>query len=91
MEQQIGNCSRCMYFDRYFVKKATTFQSTSIGWCEVKKEIVKSRDSCEECKKRQLRRTSYHALILHLNDLLTEISEVKGILEDVDYESRHLL
>ncbi len=48
MEQQIGNCSRCMYFDRYFVKKATTFQSTSIGWCEVKKEIVKSRDSCEE-------------------------------------------
>ncbi len=82
MENHPNRCSRCRFFDRYYTKETKKFRRTECGWCRKKQELVSTHGECEKYSARTRRCMPQRALYLQLNDLLTEISEIRNFLED---------
>ena len=78
----IKTCSKCRYLDRYYIKGATRFSKTEFGWCMYKNKSIDIReDYCEKYEARKRPKVPSRRIQVCLNDLLTEISEVRKILE----------
>lgn len=73
-------CSQCRYLDRYYTKGETKFNKTEYGWCPIKRESVSINGCCDKYAKRTARGISKRAKV-YLNDLLTELSEIRKIME----------
>ncbi len=82
MTNNPNRCSRCRFFDRYYTKETKKFRRTECGWCRKKRELVSTHGECEKFLARTRRCMPQRALYLQLNDLLTEISEIRNFLED---------
>ena len=81
MENKNNQCSKCKFFDRYYTKEIKQFKRTKCGWCYKKADSVCVNDCCENftygCKPR--RRTKF--INYYLNDLLTQLSAIRAIIE----------
>ena len=76
-----NKCGRCKYLDRYYTKGVTKFDKTEFGWCMVKMDSVNVFECCERYEKRKLVYKASRRAKACLNDLLTEISEIRKIIE----------
>ncbi|MDE6442425.1 MAG: hypothetical protein K2L12_06745 [Clostridia bacterium] len=88
----MGNCKcyRCKYFDRYYTKGTKHFNLTEIGLCSKKRNIVQKNEGCDGFVVKQ---HGYRAKIVAtrcLNDLLTELSELRKFIEAEKAESEEL-
>lgn len=82
MEEKKGKCFSCCFFDRYYTKEEKHFQRTTCGWCGYKEECVFSSETCEAFKKKREYKRPKRVILLYLHELLTEISEVRNLIED---------
>lgn len=86
MENKNTRCSRCEYFDRYYLKGVTRFSETDCGRCFKKRAFTNAKDGCENYKQKTPRKR--HVLLIEhaLNDLLTELSALRLSLESENSE-----
>lgn len=90
MENTKNECYRCKFLDRYYTKEIKEFQKTKLGWCCKKQETVTIHNSCEYFFAKQKQKRSMGLLRFCLNDLLTEISEIRKIIEAENSEDKEL-
>lgn len=81
MEKGKGQCYDCKYLDRYFTKGIKQFNKTGYGWCCSKCCTVTVHDSCNNYKYRDRQKRSKLLIRYYLNDLLTEISAIRTVIE----------
>ena len=76
-----GKCYGCKHFYRYYIKGVTTFNRTNWGWCCYRMFNTRSTEGCDKfkLKKRQERCNAF--VERTLNDLLTELSTIRKVLE----------
>ena len=86
MEKKGKHCYACAHLERFYTKGQRRFQRTEIGWCFLKRESVDVRGCCERFQVKKTKRESIRLLRAYLNDLLTEISELRCFLEDEQNE-----
>lgn len=77
-----NKCFQCRSFYRYYTKGVKQFNKTKLGWCVEKQDTVKSSGGCDKFVIRT-RVCKVSKLVWHtLNDLLTQISELRMIIEE---------
>ena len=74
-------CGNCRYMDRYYTKGVTRFNKTEYGRCMVRQKSVNVFDSCERYEKRKNMGKASKRVKVCLNDLLTEITEIRKVIE----------
>ncbi|MDE7164844.1 MAG: hypothetical protein K2O04_05435 [Clostridiales bacterium] len=82
MSTENTTCSRCRFLDRYYTKGVKHFDKTDFGWCMHKNKSINVREDC--CDRYELKKSAKipsRRIQVCLNDLLTEITEVRKILE----------
>ena len=77
-------CAWCRYFDRYYTRGVKQFNKTELGFCHFKNTETGARDGCENFAPAQKDKRSERLLKHCLNDLLTEISEIRKVIESED-------
>ena len=82
MEGDGSKCYNCKYFDGYYTKGTVRYDKTKLGWCFKNHCIVKTQETCEHYVYRPRTRKSSRALKMHLSDILTELSEIRKVLEE---------
>jgi len=87
MENKNERCSTCKHYSRYYTRGVKRFSQTTYGYCSVRKENADIHESCEDYRKRACEKISSMHIKRCLNDLLTEISEIRHVIEDV-YDER---
>ncbi|MDE6294407.1 MAG: hypothetical protein K2L88_07290 [Clostridiales bacterium] len=77
------SCSRCKYLDRYYTKGVNRFNRTDLGFCRKRRESVNVRECrCESYEvDRYIGRIGRRAVKVCLNDLLTQITEIRKVIE----------
>lgn len=87
MENNSGKCVRCKNLDLYYTKGVKKFSRTKFGWCIVKCATVKTDGGCENyCPIRRKYKTN-PMIKYSINEILTELSEMRMLLEDEVRES----
>ncbi len=75
-------CFGCRYLDRYYIRGVKKFTKTKFGWCCATAEVVDIHNGCDRfAQSRPLKRSKYGVQYC-LNDLLTQITELRKLLED---------
>lgn len=87
MSEKKSRCCNCTYFERYYTKEVKHYQSMKCGYCRKKRENVSSVDGCADFVSKPKPRRSLRLLKLYLSDILTEISEVRQLLENENGEA----
>lgn len=82
MENKSDKCYNCKYFDRYYTKGIKKFDRTEFGWCCKKIQTIKSDEACGSFIFKSKNKRSRILLELCLNDLLTQITEIRNVLEE---------
>lgn len=90
METTKTECYRCKFLDRYYIKGVKEFKKTNSGWCCKKQKTVEIHNGCEDFNARSKRKRNERLLRFYLNDLLTEISEIRKIIEAENREDEEL-
>ena len=82
MQGESDKCYACRELQRFYTKGTTKFNQTKYGRCCNSDKIVYIHESCE-CfvRKPRIKKRRKYMLELCLNDLLTEISKIRKILE----------
>lgn len=75
-------CFRCINFRKYYTRGVTKFNGTKFGWCSGKAASVVNTDCCDEFHPRRNRPMYMDMLQIQLNNLLTDISAVRQIIEE---------
>lgn len=84
-----GKCYRCRHMDRYYTQEEKQFCKTQFGWCGKRQETVCIHDACEEFSGKPVRKNKVNGfLAFYLNNLLTQISQIRAILEEKDEEEK---
>ncbi len=79
-----NKCKRCKQFDRYYTRGVTRFDKTEIGRCYATGDDVSAQGSCNKfTSKTPVKRTRY-AIELCLNNIMTDISAVRNMIEESD-------
>jgi len=81
MGNSTNQCYNCRYLDRFFTKGIKHFDQTKLGWCFQKKEIVNIHDNCDNYIYKPKRKRVNSLILYNLSGLLTEISEIRKMLE----------
>lgn len=81
-----GKCYWCKYFTRYYTKGNKQFNRLKIGWCSNKQEQISSQEGCEHYRYHAPAKPSHRSAFRTLNDLLTELSEIRMVIEDNNRE-----
>ena len=90
MKEERKQCYKCNNFERYYTRGVKKYTPTRCGWCCKKVENVDLHDSCEAFQEKrvkigykQMRRNS-------LSNLLTEISEIRKVIEAEENEKKKM-
>lgn len=84
----MGNmCYKCRAFNRYYVKSVTKFNMTKHGLCCEFGKTVGGGDGCEKFVLRRKRKPMSQSIKFCLNSLLTEISQLRAIIEEESDET----
>lgn len=86
MKEENKICARCREMDRYYTREEKRFRETDFGWCPKRGGIVKKHESCGQFAPRPYRRVRARLLQYCLNELLTEISLIRNVLEAEERE-----
>lgn len=81
MESKGKQCYRCKNLDRYYTKGIKEFNPTKFGWCCKKRENVNIHDGCEQYVLKPKRNRNRLLIRYCLNNLLTEITEIRKVIE----------
>ena len=81
MENKKEQCFMCRNFDRFYTKGTRNFNKTKTGLCFKKGETVDIHGNCEKFLLRVPRRLPPKYLRYCLSDMLTELSEIRKMLE----------
>lgn len=81
MKEESKQCYRCRYFDKYYTKEVKRFRPTKWGWCCQKCDSVNMHYGCEKFLFKPFSKRSNRLLQYSLNTLLTELSEIRKVLE----------
>lgn len=87
MKEESKKCCRCKYFDKYYTKEIKHFRPTKWGWCCQKRDNVNMHCGCENFLFKPLSKRSNRLLLYCLNSLLTELSEIRKVLETENDET----
>lgn len=87
MENNSNKCYRCRAFSRYYVKSVTKFNMTKHGLCCELGKTVSGGDGCEKFVLRRRSKTLSQPIKFCLNSLLTEISQLRAIIEEESGET----
>lgn len=82
-----NQCFRCVFFSRYYTKGVRNFNRTKLGWCTVKRDTVKSDGNCDRYDSKPYMGKPSKSIWRALSDLLTQISEIRAIIEEDKNES----
>ena len=82
MENGSKKCFGCVYFNRYYTRGLRKFHDTKFGWCGEKKGTVVNTDSCKEFILKRRRQRYKESVRITLNNLLTEITAIRKIIEE---------
>lgn len=77
-----GQCFQCRYCDRYYVKEIKSFKKINLGWCCQNRYTVDIHAHCDKFLQKKKNIVNTKLLKHYLSDLLTEISEIRKIIED---------
>lgn len=80
MGSENKNCRDCKYFSRYYTKEEKRFERTKCGWCCKAGKTVNSGEGCEKFERRGKRKEEW-LLRQYLSDILTELTELRKIIE----------
>ena len=83
-------CYRCKNLDRFYTRGVKQFNKTKVGWCCKKEEIVNVHDSCDKYELRKPCKRISKSIKFCLNDLLTDISGIREIIEDERRENEEV-
>lgn len=87
MEEEQCTCLWCKHLDRYYTRETRHFRKTKLGWCRAEQRDVEVHGQCGQfVRKRAVRGHSKFLLENALEGLLTEISELREILETEEGE-----
>ena len=75
-------CYNCVHLQRYYIKGSKHFQQTKFGRCSRKDETVNIHCTCDKWLRKPMHRKSSMFIKSYLNDLLIEIAEIRGLIED---------
>ncbi len=91
MENQSKHCYNCKFLERYYTRGVKRYHKSEFGWCCKKLDHIPTQNCCELFEWRSYpRKKNLSSLHYTLSDLLTEISEVRHIIEDkVSEEEPH--
>ncbi len=89
-EKTSNKCFKCQKYNAFYTKGIKEFNKTKCGWCSGKREIVNCQDSCEKYEQRCKSYMYSPGAKRCLNSLLTEISEVRKILEAENEENKEM-
>lgn len=82
MDEGRGLCYKCKHLIKYYTKGVKRFNGTKYGWCCKRRGNVNIHDGCENYElKPKSKKKNRLFLRYYLNDLLTEISEIRKIAE----------
>ncbi len=81
MENGSNQCFRCKYLDRYYTKGIKSFNKAKCGWCSKKVADVKIHETCDKFAPETKSYRSKSLIKLQLNNILTELSEIRKIAE----------
>ncbi len=82
MSERRGKCVNCRYMDNYYTKGVKSFERTKYGWCCKKACIVNNGGGCEEYVYKASRKKVQEIFLkCYISDLLTEITELRKLLE----------
>lgn len=75
-------CSGCKFCDRYYIRGVKKFNKINFGWCCQNHKTVDVHENCKkfECKTKSVK--SKRLLRYYLSDILTEISEIRRMIEE---------
>ncbi len=85
-EVKHNHCYNCARLKRYYIKGYKKFDPTECGWCGAKRQIVDVNEYCDKFTHRSYPRKPYSSVKLTLNDLLTQISALREMLEEPNDE-----
>ncbi len=82
MENEKEMCRKCKYFDRYYTKETKRYNKTKYGLCCKTRDNVGVEGHCDRFEVKPKRGKAKYMVRYFLNDLLTEITEIRKIIED---------
>ncbi len=82
VKKNCGKCFQCKYFDCYYTREIKQFKKAKCGWCKKNKEVVKLQNSCVNYIFKQKNVRYDYSIKRFLSDVLTELSELRQILEE---------
>jgi len=87
METSGKQCYNCKYLDRYYTKETKHYRSTQYGWCCKTCGNRNIHESCESYASKPRQKRCNFAIKHCLNDILTELSEIRNLIGEEDEES----
>lgn len=82
MDRNNIQCSGCRFCDRYYIKGVKEFKKINYGWCCQRRCTVEVHESCQKFERNVKKVKSKRLLRCYLSDILTEISEIRKIIEE---------
>lgn len=86
MESKQEICLYCRWLDRYYTRELKHFQATAYGRCRKNMLSVEIHESCDGFQKKPVQKRCSFLLEVSLSQLLTELSELRKILETQERE-----
>ncbi len=82
MSDNILKCFKCRNSDRYYIRGEKRFNRIELGWCCDKCESVNAESCCGNFAVKSPCKKSERILAASLSGILTELSELRNIIEE---------
>ena len=83
MDEVKKKCVNCVNYKGYYTKGLCELQDEGIGYCKAKEEIVAKFESCALWESNEMyKRERFQASAHLLNEILTQITQLKEVLTD---------
>lgn len=90
MENQNARCYRCGHCERFYVQAVKQFDKSDCGWCSVRRTVVNIHDGCDRFRLKPLRGKDRKRIERCLNDMLTEMSQLRMLIEECDNDGKQV-
>ena len=75
-------CYNCTWFQRYYTKGTKKFSQTKLGRCCIKNDTVEACATCDKFKIKHVGNAVAWSAKHTLNNILTDISAIRQIIEE---------
>lgn len=81
MSNNTNKCKRCKYFYVFYTRGIKRYSATEYGWCRKNVRIAEQNEKCEQYLYKGKQQTSKRFTRLILSDMLTDLSEIRSVLQ----------